>query len=184
MTSPPATNTGSRDGEQEVLLILSDSLDDSQASTLYEAAHNRPIVDRGNHHKFVDPFNNPSFYWERLFPTLFPYGRGGPSDKGIQLADISVFAKHLLERGGTRQGRRFQQSSSFIFTAYAFDARKRIGGVTFVAGKNASERKEAITVDDVRAVIDYIDESSGTNRVQNQLLVPKREHEFVGCCKF
>jgi len=136
-SSSPATNSGARDGEQEVLLMLDGAHDDLQASTLFEAAHNRPVVDRGSHHRFVDPFNNRSFYWERLFPTLFPYGRGGPSDNGNQHSDISTFAKHVLERGGTVHGRRFQQSSSFIFTAYAFDARKRIGGF-----QNQKEREK------------------------------------------
>jgi len=58
-------------------------------------------------------------------------------------------------------GRRFQQSCSFIFTAYAFDARKRIGGVSFIASKFASEGKDSVTVTDVRNVIDYVNEKEG-----------------------
>jgi len=66
-----------------------------------------------------------------------------------------------LQRGGTSSGRRFQQSCSFIFTAYAFDARKRIGGVSYVANKFASNGKDAVTVTDVRNVIDYVNEKEG-----------------------
>ena len=158
----PSTNTGARDGENEVLLMLPESLDDSETCALFEAAHGKPVVDRRNHHEFVDPFNKPSFYWERLFPTLFPYGRGGPSDPGNKCCHhISGFAKRMLNRGGTLHGRRFQQSCSFIFTAYAFDARKRIGGVSFIASKFASESKDSVTVNDVRNVIDYVNEQEG-----------------------
>jgi hypothetical protein len=97
---PPSTNTGARDGENEVLLMLPESLDDSETCALFEAAHGKPIIDRGKCHEFVDPFNKPSFYWERLFPTLFPYGRGGPSDPGNKYyRHISSFAKRLLNRG-------------------------------------------------------------------------------------
>jgi hypothetical protein len=63
-----------------------------------------------------------------------------------------------LERGGTLNGRRFQQSSSFIFTAYAFDARRRIGGVSFAAGRNGGECNQEISVSDVKEVIDFLDE--------------------------
>ena len=159
---PPSTNTGARDGENEVLLMLPESMDDSETCTFFEAAHNKPIVDRGSHHEFVDPFNRPVFYWESLFPTLFPYGRGGPSDCGnMYKHQISVFARRMLQRGGTSSGRRFQQSCSFIFTAYAFDARKRIGGVSYAANKFASDGRHAVTVADVRNVIDYVNEKEG-----------------------
>ena len=105
-TPPPSLNTGARDGENEVLLMLTESMDGSQTCSLFEAAHSRPILDRGGHHEFVDPFNRPMFYWKRLFPTLFPYGRGGPSDSGNKYNhQISAFAKHMLQRGGTSSGR-------------------------------------------------------------------------------
>jgi len=106
---PPSTNPGAREGENEVLLMLPEIVDDSQTGSLFEAAHSRPIVERGACEVFVDPFNKPLYYWERLFPSLFPYGRGGPSDSGSQHNHkISGFAKRMLQRGGTLFGRRFQ----------------------------------------------------------------------------
>ena len=68
----------------------------------------------------------------------------------------------MLQRGGTLFGRRFQQSCSFIFTAYAFDARKRIGGVSYAASKFASGGTDCLTVTDVRNVIDYVNEKEGS----------------------
>ena len=68
---PPSTNTGARDGENEVLLMLPESMDDSETCTFFEAAHNKPIVDRGCHHEFVDPLTDLCFIGNVCFQPYF-----------------------------------------------------------------------------------------------------------------
>ena len=62
--------------------------------------------------EFVTPFSNPDFFWAKAFPCLFPYGKGCPNDpaNSCSLNDIGKFTKHVLQRGGGPQARRFQQT--------------------------------------------------------------------------
>jgi hypothetical protein len=75
-------------------------------------------VERRNNHEFVCQFKNPEFYLSRCFATLYPYGRGCPSDKSSGFMSVAKYTKHMLCLGGGPSPRRFQQSSNFIFTLY------------------------------------------------------------------
>jgi len=156
---------GSRDGETEVLLVL--PLEQkTENSTFYEAAFEKPVFERSNDHNFVNPYANPAYYWEKCYPLLFPYGRGGPSDRGNAFDGISSFAQHVLKRGGTKSGRRFQQCPSFYYAAYVFDARRRIGGVTYVASQYGGETDNSpMRVDDVKQIIAYVNDSVAVSMV-------------------
>jgi len=128
-----------------------------------------PIFERAQQHtfKYTKTYqeawerDHEDFFWEKCYPNLFPYGRGGPSDprysRGMKL---SICFKNFLERGGNifgmQQGRRFQASPSFIFAAFVNDARKRISSVSIIASKSLHQdpsTKESVTVGDIKSVI-------------------------------
>jgi hypothetical protein len=77
----------------------------------------------------------------------------------------------MLERGGNtmglKQGRRFQSSPSFVFTAYVMDSRSRIAQVSVLAAKVPEKTSsEPITVADVKEIIvqaanEVLDENNG-----------------------
>ena len=90
---------------------------------------------RGSIHDFVCQYKNPDYYLSRCFPTLYPYGRGCPSDKWCRSSNMAKYVKHMLCLGGGPGPRRFQQSSQFIFTLYNCEMKRKIGGVAYVAQK-------------------------------------------------
>jgi hypothetical protein len=136
--------------------------------------------------------SNPDFFWEKCFPLLFPYGRGGPSDPSATKIEFHKFVKRVLEMGPICCERRFQNNSSFLFAAYTTEMRRKIGGVCArvanlkpnisnlndtedVAAEDESEDFQDITVKDMTDVICYLNEptscqsSSGGRNVQRVL---------------
>jgi hypothetical protein len=109
--------------------------------------------------------DHEDYFWEKCYPHLFPYGRGGPSDRRFSFGKIKIeeFFKRMLERGGyiygMKYGRRFQASPSFLFSAYVLDSRRRIASVSVVAAKEGNisskgeDDLETITVGDVKSII-------------------------------
>jgi len=73
---------------------------------------------------YVNVYNAPHYYWEKCFPNLYPYGRGGPSDPLFSLKRLSEYHKHILRRGGGRDGRRFQNCASHVFATYTYEIRR------------------------------------------------------------
>lgn len=76
----------------------------------------KPII-RSTNHEFVCQYKNPEYYFSRCFATLYPYGRGCPSDENCLKISIANYVKYVLCLGGGPGARRFQQNSKFIFTA-------------------------------------------------------------------
>ena len=139
---------------------------DERGVPVFERKRNFKLKYIKNHDDALDT-NHVDYYWEKRYPHLFPYGRGGPSDSRYchDRLNISSFIQRMLQRGGSREGmkegRRFQMDPSFIFAAYVHDARRRVASVSVVAADVAANTSmcstrdiDAVTVGDVKAVIE------------------------------
>jgi len=175
--------SGSRGEEnsEEVLLHISEksitfsealvkaTLDDERQDIKREKEI--PVLERNQRHTFkytknyedVYERDHEDYFWEKCYPHLFPYGRGGPSDRRFSFGSIKISTsfKKMLERGGhlfgLKYGRRFQSSPSFIFSAYVLDSRSRIASVSVLAAEAAEKfsgsTDDTITVKDVKSII-------------------------------
>lgn len=116
-------------------------------------------VRSGMNHTFVCRYKNPEYYLPRCFPSLYPYGRGCPSDKNCQNMSMSKYIKHMLCLGGGPQPRRFQQNSKFIFTLYTMEMKRKLGGVAYVAQKSSldDEPEVAPTIKEINELLAYLD---------------------------
>lgn len=85
---------------------------------------------------YVNVYYAPHFYWEKCFPTLYPYGHGGPSDAYFRMESLEAYFRHVLRRGGGKQGRRFQTNASHIFVSYAYVTRNRIKNMAYGATRD------------------------------------------------
>lgn len=94
------------------------------------------IVRSSAENVYVNVYNAPHFYWEKCFPTLYPYGRGGPSDAYFRMESLEVYFRHVLRRGGGKYGRRFQENSNHIFVSYAYITRTRVKNMAYAATRN------------------------------------------------
>lgn len=119
--------------------------------------------DRSNVHEFVSHFKNPAYYLSRCFASLYPYGRGCPSDKSCGVISTAKYTKHMLCLGGGPFARRFQQSAGFIFNMYTTEMRRKLGGVAFVAQKKNLDGTitvdEPPTISDVKNLLSILRES-------------------------
>lgn len=83
-----------------------------------------PTVVRASPKEFAHPFADRMFY-QKCFPTKYPYAAGGPNGRG-RLTDVDDFFKEMLMRGGDR---RHQRSPVVIFTHYAYKMQRKVGGM-------------------------------------------------------
>ena len=185
--------TGSRGSDNDEILLYVASNPKSVAENLVEASQDEqrkgfvkvkqemdergvPVFERKRNFKLKyiknhdDAFdtNHVDYYWEKCYPHLFPYGRGGPSDSRYchDKLNLSSFVQRMLQRGGftlgMKQGRRFQMDPSFIFAAYVNDARRRVASVSVVAADIAANTSMhantadpgTVTVGDIQSVIE------------------------------
>ena len=127
-------------------------------------------VERRNNHEFVCQFKNPEFYLSRCFATLYPYGRGCPSDKSSGFMSVAKYTKHMLCLGGGPSPRRFQQSSNFIFTLYNMEMKRKIGGVAYVAQKrnldgSVLEPEVTPNISDINNLLSYLVDTSESSQL-------------------
>ena len=132
-------------------------------NTLLDPADSK--YERRDTHEFVCQFKNPEFYLSRCFATLYPYGRGCPSDRSCGSISVAKYTKHMLCLGGGPSPRRFQQSSNFIFTVYTMEMKRKLGGVAFVAQKknfdgSVLEPEIVPNISDMNNLLLYLDKSS------------------------
>lgn len=98
-----------------------------------------PTIERSSaDNVYVNVYGGEQYYWEKCFPTLYPYGRGGPGDDNYRVANMAEYFKHTLRRGGGKDGRRFQNNAAFIFAAYTYVIRKQISGMSYAATRDDS----------------------------------------------
>jgi hypothetical protein len=140
---------------------------DERGVPVFERKRNFKLKYIKNHDDAFDT-NHVDYYWEKCYPHLFPYGRGGPSDSRYRhdKLNLSSFVQRMLQRGGftlgMKQGRRFQMDPSFIFVVYVNDARRRVASVSVVAADIAASTSMhtntadpgTVTVGDVQSVIE------------------------------
>lgn len=105
-------------------------------------------------HEFVCQYKNPQYYLSRCFVSLYPFGRGCPSDKNCPKLSMADYYKFALCLGGGPHARRFQQNSKFIFTAYTMEMKRKIGGAAYLAQRKESDH----LIDDVPPTIKDINE--------------------------
>lgn len=99
-----------------------------------------PVMERNSaDNVYVNVYSKPAYYLEKCFPTLFPYGRGGPGDVYYSMKSWTLFFRHVLRRGGGKDGRRFQNNPGFIFVAYTYETKRRVGNMSYAATRNESE---------------------------------------------
>ena len=108
--------------------------------------------------EFVNIFKNPEYYFERCFPTIYPYGYGGPSDPSFKMKNLSSYFKYCLSNNGGSNGRRFQNNPHFIFVAYNYEMKRRFVNVSFTAEKTDSKVENVINItkDEMKEIVDYL----------------------------
>jgi hypothetical protein len=116
-----------------------------------------------NNYTFVSLFHNSENFYEKCFPTLYPYGYGGPSDSLFKMNKnkLSEYYKHVLQSNGGVDGRRFQSNPNFIFLAYNAEMKRRFSNLAFTASDNKSETAKPgsnslnLTVGEIDMLIEY-----------------------------
>ena len=95
----------------------------------------------------MNAYYNPNYYFEKCFPTLYPYGYGGPSDKNFKMkGGLSKYFKYVLQNNGGSDGRRFQSNPNFIFVAYHYEFKHRFSNVSFMAEKPNNKLNDIMNV--------------------------------------
>lgn len=146
------------------ILLLSEPTSASRFEEFKQVLSKRNgIVDRTGNLHYVNLYSEPEYFFAKCFPTLFPYGRGCPSDKNTEVKSIAAHAKYCLMRGGNPDGRRCQMNPSYVFLMYTLEVRRRIGGVTYKAAKPYKDDVEAAkavpTVQDMSDVVEYMNKT-------------------------
>lgn len=133
------------DSTTDVLLVESNDivaqLENIRSVVLGEAMpsaqNTTPSMERSSaDNQYVSPYRNPHFYWEKCFPVLYPYGRGGPSDPFFQIKKLRDYHRHVLRRGGGKDGRRFQNNPGHIFATYTYEVKRRVGNMAYAATRD------------------------------------------------
>ena len=142
-----------------------------------------PVMTRTNSYNFCPPSHSDPLHYEKSFPWLFPYSRGGPDDhiakSRTKMQTFGEYTKQGLLQGFHADGRRM-----FIFTAYYNEQRRIIGSVAHQATKSksagASTRSSTAPgpesdmsiqeLDQVRIFL-HSDESRGPTREPSKLLI-------------
>ena len=142
-------------GGQDVLLMSHEPLDSLEESVKGNLA---PSLTLRRLSGFVTPQTRQRFF-EKAFPGLYPYGRGGQQsyrggDSSGPVQDHALkedqMSKLLLQRGGDR---RFSLSMAFLFTVYSFFMKKRSGTVSLLAAE-AADGWAATRSDSAEAAVD------------------------------
>lgn len=175
-----STNSGTSGNDTEVLAMTESTIVDSalqEMRDIIKANGNVPAMPIENASdtvavmtdafQFVTPYKNPQWFLSKCFPTLFPYGRGCPSDPK---STVSCFADHcrlMLRRAGGNEGRRFQNDPNYYFSMYSYEVKRKVGGVAFQAQKEQLDEHDESWVEDVTAgqmkeIIDYVEEATQT----------------------
>lgn len=120
---------------------------------------------RTANHQFVCQYKNPEYYLPRCFPTIFPYGRGCPSDVNCNMITMANYTKHMLCLGGGPDARRFQQNAKFIFSMYTMEMRRKIGGVAYLAQRKDYDEQsndDTPNIKDINELLSYLDVTKNT----------------------
>lgn len=143
------------------------------------ACRNGPegIVRSSAENVYVNVYNAPQFYWEKCFPTLYPYGRGGPSDPYFRMESLEAYFKHVLRRGGGKYGRRFQNNANHIFVSYAYVTKNRIKNMAYAATRDdtAATTKTLTSQAVVSTLVDCLAQSVEDEPLQIEALYERQK---------
>jgi hypothetical protein len=95
--------------------------------------------------EFVPDYDTERFL-AQAFPQLFPYGRGCPNIIGDVVFD-AAYIQHTLQLGRYRS---FQQCHSYIFYAYTWWIRRKVGTISFLVDKAGGADNAVLTVADAQ----------------------------------
>jgi len=141
-----------------------------------------------NNYTFVSLFHNSEYFYEKCFPTLYPYGYGGPSDSLFQMNKnkLSEYYKHVLQSNIGVNGRRFQSNPNFIFLAYNAEMKRRFSNLAFTASDNKSETAKPgsnslnLTVGEIDMLIEYFkfNPEQELSMLQNNVFISSEDKSF------
>ena len=130
-------------------------------------------------YNFVTPHANPEYFWAKCFPNLYPHGFGCPGDPKCSLNTIDKYAKHVLQRCGGPNGRRFQECPSFYFGALHYMMRKKIQGIAYMAQNtsydNMSSPKEELSAGTLKQICDLLEKNIPINDEVIENILPTSE---------
>ena len=167
---------GSPGGELDILLLTMPSvlnnLEEIRASI---GTNDNKIMERNSNFEFVTAYMNPEYYLPRCFPTLFPYGRGCPSDVNGTKITMRAHSAHMLCRGGGPNPRSFQNCTNYIFTMYTMEMKRKIGGVAYIAERkyldgSREEEDTPPTAEEILNLLSYLEDDVGvTNNMTSNI---------------
>ena len=102
-------NSGSYSQDSEILLMTSDCIN----SELQDIKH---LIQNSKEFVTVEKtYRDSKYFLSKCFPHIYPYGRGCAYNPKTDSNNLADSGKLMLERGGGKQGRRYQQEPNFIF---------------------------------------------------------------------
>ena len=105
---------------------------------------------------FINPYEMPYGFWERAFPLLYPYGRGGPFDpnRSVPFHRFSDYVKHMILYK--------KLDNSILIVFYRFLLQKKASHLAYVSSKLQKEKSE-LTKTDLDQLLDYTKEGKQRN---------------------
>ena len=88
------------------------------------------------------------------FPVLYPFGFGHVPGKSIDVK----YVEHRICSGGYY--RRFQQTSNYLYTHYAFEMKRTVGGISVLAASKSNE-SGGMTAQDARDFLAFLRDEDG-----------------------
>jgi hypothetical protein len=175
---------GSPGRENDILLLTMPTLINNVEEIRASIGGNEKtkVMERNAKFEFVTAYMNPQYYLPRCFPTLFPYGRGCPSD--INGCDITMGAHcaHMLCRGGGPNPRSFQNCTNYIFTMYTMEMKRKIGGVAYITEKKylneSQEEDKPPTAEEILKLLSYLeDDGSVIRNITSDITANEMHHD-------
>jgi len=130
---------------------------------------NVPTMERSSaNNKYMNVYSSPEYYWEKCFPTLYPYGHGGPSDRFFRMKNLQTYFAHVLRRGGGMDGRRFQTNPSYMFVCYTYETKRRVKNMAYAATRedSANTTKSLTSQMVVSTLVDCLTQSENDEAVE------------------
>jgi hypothetical protein len=134
---------------EKVYLYTPEPQDTRQVLAAIANPNSAPAVVLVRHNgEYVTDYNTEHFL-QRAFPHLFPYGRGGPGTSPALTFSPSYIANMLL----LGHSRSFQQCPRFIFYAYTWVMRKKVGTIAHLAESRGQHGITAFTVAEAKQML-------------------------------
>ena len=155
--NPGADNSETMDIFLEVPQEAQD-LEEQVRSLLVPGTSAAVMVTTAQRSPYVHDYNFPHFM-QKAFPLLYPYGKGGPDPAG-NFTISEAYLSQMLHIGGQRC---FQRNPSYIFYAYSWIMRKKVGTISYLGSRSGhpvpteNHNNEDPTVADVRSLLDQLD---------------------------